>query len=58
MSPASGLTRIGGLCPVFLDYHECSIAFLIPFVLVGSPQGSEEGCQTVREQGNKMPKSG
>ena len=47
-----------GLCSVWLDYYEFPIAFLIPFDPVGSPQGSEEGFQTVRELGNKAPKSG
>ena len=46
-----------GLCQVLLDCYECPIAFLIPFGPVGSPQGSEEGFQTVREPGNKTPKS-
>ena len=46
-----------GLCQVLLDYYECPIAFLVPFGPVGSPQGSEEGFQTVREPGNKALKS-
>ena len=47
-----------GLCQVLLDFYECPIAFLVPFGPIGSPQGSEEGFQKVREPGNKVPKGG
>ena len=48
---------LGG-CQVLLDCYECSVKFIITFGPVGSPQGSDEGFQTVREPGNKTPKSG